>query len=61
MLVEHGSPLKYVQKRLGHKNLTVTMNTYQHFTERIQQQGREVVNLMYANRECKECGSSFSL
>lgn len=61
MLVEHGSPLKYVQKRLGHKNLTVTMNTYQHFTERIQQQGREVVNLMYANRECKECGSSFPL
>lgn len=33
MLLEAGLPIKYVQKRLGHKNIEVTMNIYNHLTE----------------------------
>ena len=45
-LIENGAPLKYVQKRLGHKNINVTLNIYQHMTEGMKQQGREVIERM---------------
>ena len=47
MLVENGAPLKYVQKRLGHKKIDVTMNIYQHLTESLREQGKVVIENMY--------------
>ena len=32
-LLEAGLPIKYVQERLGHKNISVTMNIYNHLTQ----------------------------
>ena len=48
MLVENGAPLKYVQRRLGHKKIDVTMNIYQHLTESLRKQGNTVIETMYA-------------
>jgi site-specific recombinase XerD len=47
MLVENGAPLKYVQKRLGHKKIDVTMNIYQHLTEALREQGNAVIENMF--------------
>ena len=47
MLVENGAPLKYVQLRLGHKKIDVTMNIYQHLTEALRDQGNAVIEDMY--------------
>ena len=47
MLVENGAPLKYVQTRLGHKKINVTMNIYQHLTETLREQGNTVIETMY--------------
>ena len=47
MLVENGAPLKYVQLRLGHKKIDVTMNIYQHLTEALRDQGNAVIEGMY--------------
>ena len=47
MLVENGAPLKYVQKRLGHKKIDVTMNIYQHLTEALREQGNAVIESMF--------------
>ena len=47
MLVENGAPLKYVQLRLGHKKIDVTMNIYQHLTEALRDQGNSVIENMY--------------
>ena len=32
-LLEAGLPIKYVQERLGHKNISVTMDIYNHLTQ----------------------------
>ena len=47
MLVENGAPLKYVQRRLGHKKIDVTMNIYQHLTETLREQGNAVIETMF--------------
>lgn len=47
MLVENAAPLKYVQQRLGHKKIEVTMNIYQHLTETIQGQGKAIIGKMF--------------
>lgn len=47
MLVENAAPLKYVQKRLGHKKINVTMNIYQHLTESLREQGNAIIETMY--------------
>lgn len=47
MLVENGAPLKYVQRRLGHKKIDVTMNIYQHLTEKLRSQGNAIIENMY--------------
>ena len=47
MLVENGAPLKYVQLRLGHKKIDVTMNIYQHLTETLRKQGNAIIDKMY--------------
>lgn len=47
MLVENGAPLKYVQQRLGHKKIEVTVNIYQHLTDTLREQGNTVIKYMF--------------
>ena len=47
MLLEAGASPKYVQERLGHKNIQVTMQIYQHLTDNMIQQGDEVLNKLF--------------
>lgn len=39
MPAERGASPKYVQHRLGHKNIQVTMQIYQHLTDKISEEG----------------------
>lgn len=47
MLLEAGAAPKYVQERLGHKNLQVTMNIYQHLTPKMAENGNAILNKLY--------------
>lgn len=47
MQLEAGASPKYVQERLGHKNIQVTMQIYQHLTDNMIQQGDEVLNKLF--------------
>ncbi|MFT3951751.1 MAG: tyrosine-type recombinase/integrase [Oscillospiraceae bacterium] len=38
-LAEENAPPKYVQKRLGHKNILVTMQIYEQLSEKLKEQG----------------------
>lgn len=44
MLAEIGATPKYVQHRLGHKNIQVTMQVYQHLTPLIEDKNVELLN-----------------
>lgn len=46
-LAEAGANPKYVQARLGHKNIQVTMQVYQHTSDTIIEQGNNVLRNMY--------------
>lgn len=39
MLAEAGAPANYVSHRLGHKNVSTTLNVYYHLTETMTQNG----------------------
>lgn len=41
ILAEKGASPKYVQHRLGHKNIQVTMQVYQHLTEKMSEEGAQ--------------------
>lgn len=47
MLVENGASPIYVQYRLGHKNLDVTLRVYFHYTGKIADDGAEIVAKMF--------------
>ena len=47
VLLEHNAPLKYIQQRLGHKKIDITINVYQHLTKELTQKGVEVLNSMF--------------
>lgn len=47
MLLENGVNPKYVQIRLGHKNINVTMNIYNHLTEKTSKEGTAILNNMF--------------
>lgn len=47
MLLENGANPKYVQMRLGHKNINVTMNIYNHLTEKTSEEGKAVLNSLF--------------
>lgn len=47
MLAENNAPPKYVQERLGHKNIQVTLQVYQHLTKKISQTGTEILEKMF--------------
>ena len=44
VLLEKGAPLKYIQQRLGHKKIDITINVYQHLTDELRQMGTNVLN-----------------
>lgn len=48
MLLENGAPMKYVQERLGHKDIKVTMNIYNHITKSQQDEGKRLVNDIFS-------------
>lgn len=47
MLAESGAPPKYVQKRLGHKNIQVTLQIYTKLTDSISSQGKAVLDTLF--------------
>ena len=47
-LAEAGANPKYVQARLGHKNIQVTMQVYQHCSDTLLEQGNTILDNMYA-------------
>lgn len=47
VLLEKGAPLKYIQQRLGHKKIDITINVYQHLTEDLKQKGVTILNDMF--------------
>lgn len=51
MLLDAGTPLKYIQYRLGHKNIDITLNVYQHFTEFARAQGNKSLNSMFLHTQ----------
>lgn len=46
MLAENNVPIKYTQYRLGHKNITVTLQIYQHISEKMSEEGKATLNTM---------------
>lgn len=47
-LLESGADPKDVQKRLGHKNIETTMNTYTHATQKMEDKTRDILNKIYS-------------
>lgn len=47
MLLEAGASPKYTQERLGHKNIQVTMQVYHHLTEKLLNQGDDIIKNLF--------------
>lgn len=43
-LLSNGADIKYVQKRLGHKNVETTLGIYQHLTEQMKEKNFKILN-----------------
>ena len=50
-LLEAGLPIKYVQERLGHKNITVTMEIYNHLTQNQAEQSKQALDNIFNNKK----------
>ncbi len=48
VLLEKGAPLKFIQQRLGHKRIDVTLNVYQHLTDDLRQKGTDILNDIFS-------------
>lgn len=48
VLLEKGAPLKFIQQRLGHKKVDITINVYQHLTDDLRDMGVEVLNGIFS-------------
>lgn len=46
-LLEAGLPIKYVQERMGHKNISVTMDIYNHLTQNQAEQGKKALENVF--------------
>lgn len=44
ILIDEGAPIKYVQKRLGHKRVETTLNVYSHLTDKMLQEGNDILD-----------------
>lgn len=44
MLLENGAPPIYVQHRLGHKNINITLQIYQHLTNKMTEEGCKILD-----------------
>lgn len=51
MLLSAGASVKYVQQRLGHKNVQITMQVYQHLTKDMDAKGNAVLNSIFKKEE----------
>jgi integrase len=49
-------PPKYLQDRMGHKNLEVTMRFYLHLTDKMQEKGSDILKNIFEeeNKEGQE-------
>ena len=54
MLAENGVPPKYLQERLGHKDLQVTMKYYLHLTDKMNDEGVKILRQLYQRTEKNE-------
>lgn len=43
-LLSNGADIKYVQKRLRHKNIKTTLGIYQHITDEIKERNMQILN-----------------
>lgn len=60
MLAEANLPIKYVQNRLGHSKVEITMNVYQHLTDTISEKGTNMLNDMFKNEmSALNCAAHF--
>ncbi len=46
-LLNNGAPYKYVQERLGHANIDITVSTYQHVTKELLENGDRILNNLH--------------
>lgn len=51
MLAENGAPPKYVQKRLGHKNIQITLDIYTKLSDTVSSQGKAILNTIFKKEE----------
>lgn len=51
MLAENNVPIKYTQYRLGHKNITVTLQIYQHISEKMSKEGKIALEGMFNSND----------
>lgn len=47
MLAEIGVEQKYIQTRLGHSDVKITINVYEHTTDLMRMRGRKAINDLY--------------
>ena len=47
ILLENRCDIKYVQERLGHKNIEVTLNIYQHLSEQMKAQNKKLLDRIF--------------
>ena len=48
ILAEKGASPKYVQQRLGHKNIQVTIQIYQHLTDKMSAEGSSLLDTFWS-------------
>jgi len=54
-LAENDVPPKYLQSRMGHKNLEITMKFYLHLTDKMQERGFDILkDVFQAEDEAEE-------
>ena len=53
MLAENDVPPKYLQTRMGHANLQVTMKVYLYITEKMAERGDEILQKMIYRARAK--------
>ncbi|MEC5422071.1 site-specific integrase [Virgibacillus sp. C22-A2] len=49
--LRHGVNIKVIQKRLGHKNITTTLNTYAHVTDDDDKEVSDILNNMFGHQD----------